>query len=97
MYRRLGYGPVLEVIANWDNRPNFFPEEIIQPDGALDHLLNSPRRAFQQLFGHCRRGRETSEAEWRNHVFSQKCVVAEICAWACRDRGYLQILREIST
>ena len=95
MYRRMGYAPVLEVIADWEKRPNFFPEEIIQPDGALDHLLDSPRRAFQQIFGGCRRGPGISEAEWRNHVFSQKCVVAEICAWACRDRGYLDILGEI--
>ena len=50
MYQRMGYGPVLEVIANWENRPNFFPEEIIKPDGALDPLLNSPRQAFQQIY-----------------------------------------------
>ena len=95
MYQRMGYGPVLEVIANWENRPNFFAEEIIQPDGALAPLLNSPRRAFQQIFGDCRRGRGVSEAEWRNHVFSQKCVLAEICAWASPGRDYLHILREI--
>ena len=95
MYRRMGYGPTLEVIANWEKRPNFFPEEIIQPDGALDPLLNSPRRAFQQIFGGCRRGRGISEAEWRNHVFSQKCVLAEICAWVSPGRHYVDILREI--
>ena len=95
MYQRMGYGPVLEVIANWENRPNFFPEAVVQPDGALDSLLNSPRRSFQQIFGGCRRGGATSEAEWRNHVFSQKCVVAEICAWASPGRDYLDILREI--
>ena len=95
MYLRKDYGPVVEVIASWENRPDFFLEETIQPDGGLDHLLDSPRRAFQQIFGGCRRGWAISEADWKNHVFSQKCVVAEICAWASRDRGYLDILREI--
>ena len=93
MYHRMGYGPVLEIIANWDNKPTF-TKETIHPDSSLDHLLDSPRQAFKEMFGDCRRRPGTSEVEWRNHVFSQKCVIAEICAWTSQH-SYLDILAQI--
>ena len=93
-YQRMNYGPVLEIIAQWDERPTF-TEDLVQPDDTLDHLLDSPREAFQHLFPTTSRSPGVSEAEWRNHVFSQKCVVAELCAWTSPEREYLEILGEI--
>ena len=94
VYQRMNYGPVLEIIAHWEERPTF-TEDLVQPDDTLDHLLDSPREAFQHLFPTTTRSPGISEAEWRNHVFSQKCVVAELCAWTSPERGYLEILGEI--
>ena len=69
-----------------------FLQELIHPDNTLDHLLDKPREAFHQIFGGCRRNPEISEEEWRNHVFSQKSVIAELCAWTSSSREYLDIL-----
>ena len=36
-----------------------------------------------------------SEEEWRTHIFSQKSVIAKLCAWANGSREYLDILAEL--
>ena len=96
VYWRLDYGPVLERLAHWDHSTGAtFLQEIVEPDNSLDHLLERPREAFQEIFGDCRRNPEVSETEWRTHVFSQKSVIAELCAWTSSSRGILEILGEI--
>ena len=34
------------------------------------------------------------EIEWKNHIFCQKCVIAELCAWAAGGNGkdFMRIL-----
>ena len=96
VYWRLDYGPVLERLAHWDHSTGAtFLEEIVEPDNSLDHLLERPREAFQEIFGDCRRNPEVSETEWRTHVFSQKSVIAELCAWTSSSKGILEILGDI--
>ena len=90
----MNYGPVLEIIADWDERPSF-TEDIVQPDGSLDYLLDSPRRAFQHIFPPTTTTPGISQAQWRNHIFSQKCVIAELCAWTSPQKRYLEILGQI--
>ena len=94
MYWRKGYGPVLEIIAHWDKKPRFI-EEAVEPDSSLDYLLDSPREAFLHIFSDNKQPRDISEAEWKNHIFCQKCVIAELCAWTNPQRGYLDILEEL--
>ena len=96
LYWRLDCGPVLERLATWDpNTGPTFIQEVIKPDNTLDHLLYKPGEAFQQIFGDCLKNPEISQGEWRNHVFSQKSVIAELCAWTSSSRGYLDILAEL--
>eukprot|EP00092_Neocalanus_flemingeri_P062627 GFUD01075580.1.p1 GENE.GFUD01075580.1~~GFUD01075580.1.p1 ORF type:complete len:368 (+),score=78.46 GFUD01075580.1:58-1161(+) len=84
LYQRMGYGAVMEVIANWNERQGEpeFQEDLIQPSSALDQCLDNPRRAFMAVFENTRRSENISIDEWKNHVFSQKSVIAELCAWA---------------
>ena len=92
----MNYGPVLERLAHWDHGTGAtFPEEIVEPDNSLDQVLDNPREAFQEIFGDCRRNPEVSLTEWRNHIFNQKSVIAELCAWTSPSKGILEILREI--
>ena len=93
MYKRKGYSPVLEVIAHWNQRPTF-TNDTVHPDGRLDYLLDSPRRAFHHIFPATRRSAGVSEIDWRNHIFCQKCVIAELCAWTSQT-PYLVILGQI--
>ena len=96
LYWRMNYGPVLEKLAHWDPGTGAtFLEEIVEPDNSLDTLLDSPREAFQEIFGDCVRNPEVSKSEWRIHVFSQKSVIAELCAWSNPGRGILEILSDI--
>ena len=92
MYERKGYGPVLEIIAHWDQEPTFTEDEVF-PDGELDRLLDSPREAHQHIFPASERTPESSVAKWKNHIFCQKCVIAELCAWSSKTgEGFLDIL-----
>ena len=96
LYWRMNYGPVREKLAHWDPGTGAtFIEEIVEPDNSLDTLLDSPREAFQEIFGDSRRSKEMSEIKWRTHVFSQKSVIAELCAWSNPSRGILEILWDI--
>ena len=93
---RMNYGPVLERLAHWDHGTGAtFLEETVQPDNTLDQLLDHPREAFQEIFGDCSRKPWMSEEVWRGHVFSQKSVIAELCAWSNRERGFLDILADL--
>ena len=97
LYWRLNCGPVLERLAHWDpvtTRATFL-EEVVEPNNTLDQLLDNPLDAFQQIFCDCRRRPEIAEEEWRGHVFSQKSVIAELCAWNNRDDGFLNILGQL--
>ena len=97
LYWRMESGPVLEVVANWHEDPDkIIEKEIVQPDHKLDHLLDKPGEAFRQIFGGCQRpsDRSISELDWRNHVFCQKTVIAELCTWTC-PANYTKILFEI--
>ena len=85
-----------EVLANFNEDPDkIIEKEVVQPDSRLDHLLDSPREAFEEIFGDCERPAESSisDPDWRNHVFCQKTVIAELCAWQCPAR-YINILLE---
>lgn len=96
LYSRLNLGPVLERLTHWDPTTGFTNvEEVVQPDNTLEHLLKSPKKAFNEIFGASKRKSKYSEEEWRTHVFSQKSVVAEQFLWTNPSRGYLNILREI--
>ena len=84
LYQEMGYGTVMEIIANWNQeqgKPEF-QQNHVQPKADMCHLLGNPQGAFGIVFGEQRRPLNISSDEWRNHVFSQKCVIAELCAWA---------------
>ena len=104
VYSRLNCGSVLEEIPQWD--PNAaedkrsFPEELVEPDDKLDKLLDSPRDAFEKFFGDEEKPENVSELQWKNHVFSQKSVIAHLCVWAPREaephqENYLDLLRSL--
>ena len=93
LYSRLNCGPVLERLAHWDPTTGAtILEEVVQPCNALQHLLDSPGKAFEEIFAGCLRSPEMSEVQWRSHVFSQKSVIAELCAWNNSGPGFLDIL-----
>ena len=90
LYSRLGIKSMREMIAVWDshNQVGTFTEDDVTCDPALDHLLDSPQEAFTLMFGEsqsCPPG--IRKQEWRNHIFCQKVVVAELCAWASHHTG----------
>ena len=100
VYSRLGSGSVLEILPHWDplapeERRATLLKDLVEPDGKLVELLDSPEEAFQHFFGETEKPGNLSPLEWRNHVFSQKSVIAELCAWAGQDRDYLDILRSL--
>ena len=99
LYARLGYGSVLERIAYWDSTTGAtFLKEVVEPDNTLDHLLDRPREAFQEIFGDSKNKRNTweyTDEEWRTHIFCQKSAIAKLCAWTNPGRGYLDILGDI--
>ena len=72
-------------------------KEVVEPDSTLDYFLDNPREAFERIFGDSKNKRkpEYSEEEWRTHIFSQKSVIAKLCAWANSSRGFLDILAEL--
>ena len=91
------YGPVMEVLANWHEDPEqIILKEIVQPDNKLLDLLDSPREAFEQIFGECQRPPDLtiSDLDWKNHVFCQKTVIAELSAWTS-PANYIKILDEL--
>lgn len=84
LYQTMGYGKVMEIIANWDapsSTPEF-KENLTKPSSDMKHLLEDPKRAFKTVFGKQKRIDYISSNDWRNHVFSEKSVIAELCAWA---------------
>ena len=76
----------------------------MEPDDKLEKLLDSPRDAFKEFFGDEEKPENVSELQWRNHVFSQKSVIAHLCVWA-KERSdaephqenpnYLDLLRSL--
>ena len=82
LYSRIREDNVLEIIANWNNKAEF-PKEIVTADDTLDHLLDAPVEAFKKIFGPSMKNTKNYPAtEWKNHIFCQKCVIAELCSWA---------------
>ena len=83
LYQEMGYGTVMEIIANWNQeqgKPEF-QQNLVQPWDYMFHLfLGNPQRAFAIVFGEQRRPLNICSDKWRNHIFSQKCVIAELCA-----------------
>ena len=44
--------------------------------------------AFKKIFGpSLNNTKNYPEIEWKNHIFCQKCVIAELCAWAAAAGG----------
>ena len=93
LYWRLDCGPVLERLAHWDPTTGAtILEEVVLPCPTLHHLLDSPGEAFEEIFAGCLKNPEMSEVQWRSHVFSQKSVIAELCAWSNSGLSFLDIL-----
>lgn len=97
LYSKMEYGCVFESLAHWDpEKGATFLEELVYPDETLAHLLDDPKKAFQEVFGaHGEKNPEVSDQLWQAHIFSQKTVIAELCAWAHPTKGLLEILKEI--
>eukprot|EP00090_Calanus_glacialis_P010911 TRINITY_DN19388_c0_g1_i1.p1 TRINITY_DN19388_c0_g1~~TRINITY_DN19388_c0_g1_i1.p1 ORF type:complete len:442 (+),score=94.69 TRINITY_DN19388_c0_g1_i1:119-1327(+) len=85
VYSRLKLGLVHEVYPTWRNRVVWVSEDTAE-DPALDRLLDNPLAAVREMFEHQKKpgGPETKKKNllWKNHLFGQKLVVAELCAWA---------------
>jgi len=85
VYSRLQLGTVHEVYPTWENKVTWFSEDTVE-DPALDELLDNPIAAVREMFGHQKKpcGPETRKNHllWKNHLFGQRLVVAELCAWA---------------
>jgi len=100
VYSRLDSGSVLEILPHWDpeapegERATIL-EELVEPNDELVKLLDSPREAFDKFFGDAEKPEIVSELEWRNHVFSQKSVIADLCVWTREDLDYLDVLRSL--
>ena len=96
LYSRIGKDNVLEIIANW-NKEAEFKQEIVTANGALNYLLDDPLKAFKKIFGpSLKNTKNYPEIEWKNHIFCQKCVIAELCAWAgCNGGDFMKTLEDL--
>ena len=100
IYSRLNCGSVLEILPHWDPKKTgderaTIRKELVEPQNEFDKLLDSPREAFQEFFGDAEKPENVSELEWKNHVFSQKSVIADLCVWAKPNLDHLDILRSL--
>lgn len=97
VYSRLNCGPVLETFACWnkEERRAVFPELLVKPDINLDSLVSDPVRAFHEIFGSEKREAGVADLGWKNHLFCQAIVIAELCAWGTGSDLFdnLEILR----
>ena len=100
VYSRLDCGSVLEILPHWDpeapeDRRATLLKELVEPQNEFVKLLDSPREAFEEFFGDEEKPENVSELQWKNHVFSQKSVIADLCVWAREDQDYLDLLRSL--
>ena len=100
VYSRLNCGSVLEILPHWDPKKTgderaTLLKELVEPHDEFDKLLDSPREAFEEFFGDEEKPENVSELEWRNHVFSEKSVIADLCVWTREDLDYLDLLRSL--
>ena len=91
---------MLEILPHWDPKKTgderaTILKDLVESDDELDKLLDSPREAFDKFFGDEEKPENVSELEWKNHVFSQKSVIADLCVWARKDLDYLDVLRSL--
>ena len=90
----------MEILPHWDpeapeDRRATLLKELVEPQDDLDRLLDSPREAFEEFFGDEEKPETVSELQWKNHVFSQKSVIADLCVWTRPDLDFLDILRSL--
>ena len=87
------------MIANWDEELEQaeFTKDVVSADDSLDYLLDDPEKAFKKIFGPGSRNIENyPEMDWKNHVFCQKIVIAQLCAWAGSNGGdFIKTLEEL--
>ena len=97
VYSRLNCGSVLEILPHWkpEDKIATLQEKLVESNDELDKLLDSPREAFDKFFGDEEKPENVSELEWKNHVFSEKSVIADLCVWAKPHRDHLDILRSL--
>ena len=80
------------MIANWDEelKQAEFTKDVVFADDSLDGFLDNPAKAFEKIFGpRSRNTRNYPELDWKNHIFCQKIVIAQLCAWAGYSGGDL--------
>ena len=96
---------VKENILLWDDvKKAHWSREDVLSDNQNSNLLDYPKQAFQAIFGkQCENTENYPKIQWRNHIFSQKFVVAEIISQyrkiikSKKSRSVLAILKEIDT
>merc|ERR1719300_476936 len=105
LYEKLGILSVKENILLWDEvKKAHWSREDVLSDNQNSNLLDYPKQAFQAIFGKpCENTKNYPKIQWRNHIFSQKFVVAETISQyrkiikSKKSRSVLAILKEIDT
>ena len=87
------------MIANWneDLKEPGFTKDVVLADDSLDGFLDNPVEAFEKVFGASSRNTQNyPEVEWKNHIFCQKIVIAQLCAWTgCNGGDFIMTLEDL--
>ena len=72
---------VREEILLWDEalKDGVWSVEDVPADEKMENLLSDPKKAFEVIFGNTANVFNYPDILWKNHIFSQMVVVAEVC------------------
>ena len=72
---------VREEILLWDEalKDGVWSVEDVPADEKMENLLSDPKKALEVIFGNTANVYNYPDILWKNHIFSQMVVVAEVC------------------
>jgi len=101
LYSKLGIEVVREEILLWDEalKDGVWSVEDVPADEKMENLLSDPKKAYEVIFGNTANVFNYPDILWKNHIFSQMVVVAEVCmqhkSETTKEKNIFKILRNI--